>query len=97
MLSNLLENALKYGAGPEIRVKVRPQILSVWSAGPGPDPAQWPRLLQPFERGAGVQGVSGSGLGLALVATLAARWEARLEPEWSGDGFRVTLRFLGAP
>ncbi|MFC3832934.1 MULTISPECIES: sensor histidine kinase [Deinococcus] len=96
VLSNLLENALKYGVGPEIRVVVRPQTLIVQDTGPGPDPAQWPRLLQPFERGSGVQGVSGSGLGLALVATLAARWGARLEPGWSEHGFQVTLRFPAA-
>lgn len=90
---NLLENALKYGSGPEIVLKVAAHELQVVSGGPGPDPAQWSRLLQPFERGAGVQGVSGSGLGLALVSALARRWNAELVPEWSGETFSVKLVF----
>ncbi len=92
-IRNLLENALKYGAGDEVVLKVAAHGLQVTSGGPGPDPAQWPRLLQPFERGAGVQGVSGSGLGLALVSALARRWDAELVPDWSGETFSVALVF----
>ena len=43
----------------------------------------------PFERGAGLQAVPGSGLGLALVQALAVRWNARLEPSWEASGFTV--------
>ncbi|OLV16278.1 sensor histidine kinase [Deinococcus marmoris] len=92
-IRNLLENALKYGSGQEVVLKVAAHRLEVTSGGPGPDPAQWSRLLQPFERGAGVQGVSGSGLGLALVSALARRWNARLVPEWGEGTFSVALVF----
>ncbi|CAM3460927.1 histidine kinase [Deinococcus saxicola] len=95
-IRNLLENALKYGGGEEIILKVAAHKIQVISGGPGPDPAQWPRLLQPFERGAGVQGVSGSGLGLALVSALARRWDAQLVPEWEGETFSVALVFPAA-
>ena len=43
----------------------------------------------PFERGAGLQTVPGSGLGLALVQALAVRWNARLEPSREASGFTV--------
>ncbi len=92
VLRNLLENALKYG-GSRVTVRVSPQALTVWDSGPGPQPQEWARLARPFERGAGLQGVSGSGLGLPLVMALAQRWNARVEPLWDkGEGgFGVSL------
>ncbi len=94
VLRNLLENALKYG-GSRVTVRVSPCALTVWDSGPGPQPQEWARLARPFERGAGLQGVSGSGLGLPLVMALAQRWNARVEPVWDengdGGGFGVRL------
>ncbi|WP_229776641.1 sensor histidine kinase [Deinococcus ruber] len=93
VLRNLLENALKYG-GDRVVVRVSPLSLMVWDSGPGPLMTEWARLTRPFERGPGLQGVSGSGLGLPLVLALAQRWNARVEPQWathSGDGFGVCL------
>ncbi|WP_345467479.1 sensor histidine kinase [Deinococcus carri] len=91
---NLLQNALKYG-GPQVTLRVRPGELSVADDGPGPAREDWPRLLRPLERGPGVQGLAGSGLGLAVVAALARRWGAELRPEWAQPGFTVTLHFPG--
>ncbi|MEW6420773.1 MAG: HAMP domain-containing sensor histidine kinase [Deinococcota bacterium] len=89
---NLLQNALKYG-GPQVTLRVRPGLLSVADGGSGPAREDWSRLLHPLERGPGVQGMPGSGLGLAVVAALARRWGAELRPEWSNPGFTVTLHF----
>ncbi|ABF44183.1 MULTISPECIES: sensor histidine kinase [Deinococcus] len=89
---NLLQNALKYG-GPQVTLRVRPGELAVIDNGCGPPRDDWPRLLHPLERGPGVQGISGSGLGLAVVAALARRWGAELRPGWSEAGFTVTLQF----
>ena len=94
VLRNLLENALKYG-GPRVLVLVSPHALTVWDSGPGPQPQEWARLARPFERGAGLQGVSGSGLGLPLVLALAQRWDARVEPLWEDGGFGVRLSWTG--
>ena len=58
----------------------------------GPARKSWEQLLRPFERGSGVQSLSGSGLGLPLVAALVARWDARLEPVW--DGYCFTVRVI---
>lgn len=92
VLVNLLENALKYG-GAGVGVRVRDRTVSVCNDGPGPDRAQWVRLLEPFERGVGVQGTPGSGLGLPLVAALARRWNAELLPHWEEGALEVSLRF----
>ncbi|WP_225430159.1 sensor histidine kinase [Deinococcus detaillensis] len=96
VISNLLENALKYSSGETVKLSVKSQVLTVSSAGAGPERDQWTRLLQPFERGSGVQGISGSGLGLALVAALTRRWNAELVPQWSPARFDVEVQFQAA-
>jgi len=90
VIQNLLENALKYG-GPQVRVSVSGGVLEIQDSGPGPDQAQWERLLRPFERGAALQAIPGSGLGLALVLALSRRWGVHLEPGWNETGFMVRL------
>ena len=93
LIQNLLENALKYG-GPLVRVRVSGGLLEIHDSGPGPDQEQWERLLRPFERGAALQSVPGSGLGLALVVALSRRWGALLVPFWNEKGFTVQLRWM---
>ena len=92
-LVNLIENALKYGSGEVVTLWVGGGACTVGSGGAGPQRADWPRLLLAFERGAGVQGTSGSGLGLTLVVALAQRWDAELIPEWPPGRFEVRLQF----
>ncbi|WP_425145263.1 HAMP domain-containing sensor histidine kinase [Deinococcus sp.] len=90
VIQNLLGNALKYG-GPLIRVRVGAGTFSVCDSGPGPAQTDWARLLRPFERGAGLQHVPGSGLGLALVAAHVGRWPAHLSADWRPEGFTVSV------
>ena len=90
VISNLLENARKYG-GQTVRVQTSKNWLEVSDNGSGPTHESWPRLLQSFERGIGIQSISGSGLGLPLVAALGQRWGATLEPIWNEHGFAVRL------
>lgn len=95
VISNLLENALKYGEGPQVTLRVKGRTLSVENGGSGPNPEQWERLLQPFERGPDTQAADGSGLGLALVAALTRRWRASLLPQWQAGGFKISVTFPG--
>jgi signal transduction histidine kinase/CheY-like chemotaxis protein len=76
---NLLSNALKFTFSGEITVRVRPLAagdveLAVTDTGIGIEPADQARLFERFQRVSGVRARSheGSGIGLALVAELAA-------------------------
>ncbi len=93
VLVNLLENARKYG-GSVVTLSVGTNFLEVRDTGAGPAPETWSQLLRPFERGSSVHGISGSGLGLPLVAALIARWDASLEPDWSEQGFAVRVTWV---
>ncbi|GGM59830.1 two-component sensor histidine kinase [Deinococcus arenae] len=93
VISNLLDNALKYGAAGPVYLRVSGVTLEVQNQGPGPRPDDWLQLQLPFERGAGEQAISGSGLGLALVAALARRWHAQVLPRWQGRTFTVLVAF----
>ncbi|MER3555436.1 MAG: two-component sensor histidine kinase [Meiothermus sp.] len=80
--TNLLYNALKYG-GKKVWVStgVRGEeaFLEVCDDGPGIPEGELERLRQPFQRGAGLQGSGGAGLGLAITGAVAEGHGGRLE------------------
>ncbi|MBI2959095.1 MAG: HAMP domain-containing protein [Betaproteobacteria bacterium] len=70
-ISNLIDNALRYGGG-EVKLTTREErgnsVLEVHDRGPGIPEGEAERLKQPFTRlEASRSGHSGSGLGLAIV------------------------------
>ncbi len=84
VLQNLVQNAIKYGReGGTIWLKSAlgsdEAFLEVSDDGEGIADAELERLKQPFQRGIGLQGVSGSGLGLALAVLVAEQHGGRLE------------------
>jgi signal transduction histidine kinase len=86
-LSNLLDNALKYGGGGPVTLSLeragQGARLCVSDRGPG-IPAELRELAtERFRRLPGSSGLPGSGLGLSLVAAVARLHHARLE---LGDG-----------
>jgi len=99
LLANLLHNALCY-AGRGAQVTLRTfcadglPVLEVEDNGPGIPPAERPRVLQRFQRGAQAVG-EGSGLGLAIVSDIALAHGARLglHDAGSGSGLRVRVTF----
>ena len=101
-LRNLVDNALRYaGAGARIEVRLTRGesdcAISVSDNGPGVSPALRAQLSARFVRGE-VEG-EGCGLGLSIVARIAALSQAQLElgdglPRADGGhGFAATLRF----
>jgi signal transduction histidine kinase len=97
LLANLIENALAHGgAAVRIRVRLRPgPVLEVADDGPGIPPEERAKVLRRFYRLDRSRGTPGTGLGLALVAAVAALHDARLSLGDAGPGLRVTLD-LGA-
>ncbi|QBJ80242.1 two-component sensor histidine kinase [Aquitalea sp. USM4] len=96
LLSNLLENARRYGK-PPIRVEVASQdnmaMLSVIDHGAGIPAALRESALAPFERLAEHRGTDGgSGLGLAIVSRVVKQHHGQLRFVDEADGgFRVCI------
>ena len=94
-LSNLLDNALKYGRGSPVKLTLVAvdgrARLCVADGGPG-IPAEFRELATVrFRRLPGSSGLPGSGLGLSLVAAVARLHHAHLELGDGDPGLRVTL------
>jgi two-component system OmpR family sensor kinase len=93
-IGNLVENGLVHGegvvtlsvtrAGEHARVTVRDQ-------GPGPDPAQQDQLFERFWRGDGTSERPGAGLGLSIVAAIAAQHAGRVLVDGSAFTFELPL------
>ena len=97
LLSNLLGNALTYGAPDEpIRVRVGMDglifELSVANAGDPIPPAAMERLFQPFTRGAVRASQQGLGLGLFIASEVARAHSGTLKVVSSREETRFTFR-----
>ncbi|WP_158272245.1 MULTISPECIES: sensor histidine kinase [unclassified Caulobacter] len=96
--ANLLENALRHTpSGTTIQVRVEREgqgaRLLVADDGPGVNPEDRQEALKPFVRLDRSRTTKGSGLGLSIVAAIAARHGARLELGDARPGLRVALAF----
>ena len=97
IVSNLVANALRYGAPPVVVAAQRTDRhfrLIVEDHGEGVPPEFVPDLFERFTRGRGRERSSGSGLGLAIARSYAQahRGDLRYEPaEPSGSRFLLVL------
>ncbi|MFD6889733.1 sensor histidine kinase [Streptomyces sp. NPDC059957] len=100
LVRNLLANAVRHNrAGGRLEVATsREGVLTVSNTGPVIEPADVPRLLEPFRRRAERQHTAGegAGLGLSIVASIArahgAELTARANPA-PGGGLTVRVWF----
>jgi signal transduction histidine kinase len=92
-ITNLVDNAIKYGDGSPVHVSVDHEhdavAVRVSDRGPGIPPGDREKIFERFYRGAEQQTVEGSGLGLAIATRGAARAGGRLWLERSGNGETV--------
>lgn len=97
--TNLLTNAVKYTPpGGQVTVSTRADDraarLIVSDTGPGIPQADLPHVFERFWRGSGADRRSGAGIGLAVVAELAAAHDGTVtaaSPPGGGAVFTVTL------
>ncbi len=78
-------------------VQVGTASIAVRDDGPGVPPGSLRRLVRPFERGSSA--AEGSGLGLAMVDTIARQSGAKLvlrSPPAGARGFKAALHFGSA-
>ena len=98
ILGNLVDNGIRYNrAGGTVTVAIRAADdaleLSVRDDGPGIAAADRDRVFDRFVRLGDPNGPDGSGLGLAVVRSAAARIGARVTLEDAAPGLIVRLRF----
>jgi signal transduction histidine kinase len=98
LIANLLENALKYvPSGGHIRLEVQAQAervqLIVADDGPGISAQDRDRAQQPFVRLDDSSAVSGSGLGLSLVRSIARLHRGEIDLADNHPGLRVSCSF----
>ncbi|PHV28806.1 histidine kinase [Janthinobacterium sp. BJB426] len=98
-LASLVDNAIKY-AGPGATVEVsagsdeQGSWLAVRDNGPGVPKEELPKLTQRFYRLDKSRHLPGNGLGLSIVAAIAALHGGSLEIEDAAPGLRLRLRLL---
>ncbi len=100
-LGNLIGNAIEYGrAGGNVWLRTATRgdtvTLEVADDGDGVLNGELERLKQPFQRGLGMQGVPGTGLGLALVAAVAQQHGGSLELRHASEGGLLAVLELPA-
>jgi signal transduction histidine kinase len=75
-VTNLVDNAVKYGNSAEVSLRIADgrAIVQVADHGPGIDPARVEEMMQPFTRmeGSRSRDTGGAGLGLAIVRAIAS-------------------------
>jgi two-component system osmolarity sensor histidine kinase EnvZ len=108
VISNLLENARRYGKTPatgvttvDIAARAREQsvLLKVRDHGPGVDPEHLPNLTKPFFRGdAARTEATGAGLGLSIVEKTIRRMGGRFAlANTSSGGLAAHIKLPRAP
>ncbi len=102
LISNLIDNALKYGASKspgnrivEINASSNGNsvIVEVTDRGVGIPPDSGKRVLERYYRLEKSRNMPGSGLGLSLVSAIAKLHSATLELEDNDPGLKVVLNF----
>lgn len=92
-ISNLIDNALKYGrrASVELNANAQRAVIVVEDEGSGMSPEDVAAVIAPFRRGPNTERTEGYGLGLTIVATVAEQHGGELAFESGRHGLRARL------
>jgi len=97
-LTNLLANAIKYGAGAPVVVSAGREgdavLLEVRDHGPGLPEGELARIFQRFERAASIRNFGGLGLGLYFIQAIVDAHGGSVTATNASDGgarFQITL------
>jgi len=103
VVSNLLANAVKYGAGHPVEIEVEPLAgkvrLAVRDHGIGMSPQDAARVFERFERAVSVRNYGGLGLGLYITRQIVEAHRGSISVEsrpGNGATFTVLLPLDGA-
>jgi signal transduction histidine kinase len=104
VVTNLVSNALKYGEGKPVSVRVESDGATarvvVADEGIGIAPGEQHRIFERFERGRAARGYGGFGLGLWITHEIVTALGGRIAVEsaaGAGSTFRVELPVEGPP
>ncbi|HEX5754326.1 MAG TPA: CHASE domain-containing protein [Archangium sp.] len=101
VVTNLLDNAIKYGAGLPIDISVHRDgdwaVLEVVDHGIGIPPARLPRVFDRFERAVSDQQYTGLGLGLYISRQIVELHGGTIQVESQPGETRFTVRLPCAP
>jgi signal transduction histidine kinase len=92
-ISNLIDNALKYGRRASVQLTATPAhaTIAIEDEGSGMSAADVEAVVAPFKRGDNTRAIDGFGLGLTIVATVAEQHGGRLYFETGQNGLRACL------
>jgi signal transduction histidine kinase len=98
VISNLIDNSLKYTKGGTINVKVKrlngEMIVSISDTGTGIDPSIFPKLFRKFTSTSALDyGDGGTGLGLYISKSIIEAHNGRIWAENNSDGKGATFSF----
>ena len=95
VLQNIMENAIKYGDGQEIRISFEDEedckLIHIKNTGCNLKEEELPNLFDSFYRGSNSHGVKGNGLGLYICKTLMRKMDGEIFAGMDEDVFCVTI------
>ena len=94
LVTNLVENAVKYGERARIRLRIDQDcaVAEVADDGPGVPEEELERVFEPFYRATNAAGKQGNGLGLAVCRSIARAHGGDVRLLRSDRGFVAQLR-----
>lgn len=97
VMENLLENALKYGDGRQIRISFYEedycQVIEVFNTGEVVNRQEIPHLFDSFFRGSNAKGKDGNGLGLYICRQIMLKMSGDIFVQTKQDGMSFCLVF----